>query len=142
VRRDWRAVVSSTVVRREKRAGYGGGWFGVRIPGWRALEGESHTRVAARIFRVVTRAIEAEQALRPGRFVAIDYADLCRDPVARWRTLAEALDLRVDSDYLVAVPVSLRNANSKWKEKLDAGEVAAARAEDPELFARYEDRAG
>jgi len=97
VRRDWRAVVSSTVVRREKRAGSGGGWFGVRIPGWRELESQSHTRIAARIFRVVTRSIEAEQQRRPGRFVAIDYAELCRDPVAGWTTLAERLELRVDA---------------------------------------------
>ena len=34
LKRDWRAVVMSTVKRERKRKAYSERWFGVRIPGW------------------------------------------------------------------------------------------------------------
>lgn len=57
--RDWRAVVNSTVHRKVKRVNRGGGWFGVRTPGWREMGDLPHELAAGRQFRAATLAIEA-----------------------------------------------------------------------------------
>jgi len=138
VTRDWRGVVSSTVARKVKREGRGGGWFGVRIPGWRELGDVRHEVVAGRTFRFVTQTLEREGARRPGRFFRVGYEELCAAPVEVVRRIATDCDLRWTPDFEASIPRDLRAEDQKWRSRLDASVVAQIRAEDAEFFSRYE----
>lgn len=137
--RDWRAVVNSTVNRKRKRSGRGGGWFGVYVPGWQALCDLPHDVAATRQFVSVTRTLEQEAQRRPGRVLRVSYQEFCRDPRDCGRKLAEELGLPWSRAFEATLPEQTRSANYKWREQLGAETVARLRQEDPELLARYED---
>ncbi|MHC4859981.1 MAG: sulfotransferase family protein [Planctomycetota bacterium] len=140
MQRDWRAVVSSTVVRRRKRQLRRGGWFGARIPGWRWLEGIPDEIVGALVFRYVTKTLEAHAPRLRERCVAVRYEDLCREPIATLRRTVERCELSWTREYESLLPRSLTSANYKWRARLDRLVVERIRAEDPEFFSRYEER--
>jgi hypothetical protein len=138
--RDWRAVVHSTVVRRVKREKRQGGWFGVRVPGWRDLQGLPHELASARIYRHVTEVLEqAARDLGP-RVVRASYEELCSRPVESLRRLAERLELAWSPEFETTIPRDLRSANFKWREGLDPEKLERCRAEAPDLFSRYEEK--
>lgn len=137
--RDWRAVVSSTLQRKLKRHQRGGGWFGVRIPGWRDMMDLPHEVSAGRQFRAATRAIEEHASRMPGRFHRVDYAALCGDPEGVMRGVAAFCGLLFSADFQAALPRDLKSRNDKWQKNLTPDMVAMIRAEDPGFYARYED---
>jgi hypothetical protein len=137
--RDWRAVVSSTVQRKVKREKRGGGWFGVRIPGWQDMLDLPHELTAGRQFRVATKALEDDAARMPGRFYRVDYVDLCREPERIIRDVAEFCELPFTRAFQDALPGDLKSRNDKWKQSLEPGMIEKIRSEDPEFYGRYED---
>jgi hypothetical protein len=136
--RDWRAVVNSTVARKLKRNKREGGWFGVRIPGYREMGDLPPEVSSGRIYRIVTRELEAQAPRYPGRFFRASYEEICADPVAAIRHLAGQCDLPFDPEFEARIPKTLKSANHKWKERLTPDAVELIRAEDPEIFSRYE----
>jgi len=137
--RDWRAVVNSTVQRKVKRQNRGGGWFGVRIPGWRDMIDLPHELSAGRQFRLATLAIEEQARCLPGRFHRVDYAQLCADPEGVMRSVAAFCELPFSDAFQAALPRDLKSRNDKWQKHLAAEMIAMIRAEDPDFYARYED---
>lgn len=138
LRRDWRAVVNSTVARILKRNARGGGWFGVRMPGWREMGDLPPELIAGRIFRFVTETIEKDGPTFGDRFFQSSYEELCAAPVDTVRSICERCDLAWTDDFAATVPTELTSANTKWKERLDPEMIETIRAEAPEFFARYE----
>ncbi len=137
--RDWRAVVSSTVQRKAKRQKRGGGWFGVRIPGWRDMTDVPHELAAGRQFRAATQAIEGHARSMPERFHCVDYAALCRDPEGILRGVTAFCELAFSAAFQSALPRDLKSRNDKWSTLLSTDMIAMIRAEDPAFYARYED---
>lgn len=140
--RDWRAVVHSTVSRKVKREKRGGGWFGVYVPGWRALEDLPHDVAAARVYRIVTEALEDAAPRFEGRLFRVSYEDLCRDPSETVRRLAGELGLPWTPEFASGVPRELESANTKWRKGLDPARLESIRAEAPDFFGRYEEEEG
>jgi len=138
MQRDWRAVVNSTVERKVKRSKRGGGWFGVRMPGWRDMKELPHEVAAARQFRYVTEILENAVTRFPGRVFTAGYEEICREPLAAIRRLTEELKLSWSDAFAATIPTQLRCANYKWRERLDSGVVASIRAEAPDFFSRHE----
>jgi LPS sulfotransferase NodH len=139
MQRDWRAVVNSTVERKVKRSKRGGGWFGVRVPGWRDMQDVGHEEAAARVYRHVTEAIEGAAGRYPGRVFRVSYEELCREPLATMRRLAGDLRLPWSDAFASTVPTQLRSANYKWRERLRPEVVASLRAESAAFFQSHED---
>lgn len=139
--RDWRAVLASTLLRKTKRERRGGGWFGVRIPGWQQMHDVSHDRAAARQFRAASLALEEAAARHPDRFLRVHYSALCRDPEGVLTRVTDFCELPADADFAAAIPRDLRSADHKWKEQLEPARLEALRAEDPAFFERYEEDA-
>jgi hypothetical protein len=137
--RDWRAVVSSTVRRKAKREERGGGWFGVRPPGWREMTDLPHEVAAARLYRLATEEIEREGRRLPGRVFTVRYGALCASPVRVIESLCSELGLAWTADFAASLPAKLTDANYKWREQLDPECVARIRSEAPEFFARFEE---
>jgi hypothetical protein len=137
--RDWRAVVCSTLARKLKRDKRGGGWFGVRIPGWREMGELTHELAAGRQFRIVTQELERQRGRFPGRFFRVHYEELCERPVEVVRALAADCELRWTPQFEASLPRDLRSANFKWRERLDPARIEETRAEDPAFYARYEE---
>jgi hypothetical protein len=78
--RDWRAVVNSTMIKREKDHP-DGAWFGPRPRGWRTMEAEPPEIGAAWSYLETYRFLEAQERLYTGRYKKVWYEDLCRTPV-------------------------------------------------------------
>lgn len=134
--RDWRAVVRSTAERIRRRRDRGGGWFGVRIPGWRRLCDERPEIVAARVFRVVTTTLEREGPQYGNRYVRLRYSDLCREPRLVLREVAARCALT--ADFAEGIPEILESTNSKWRQSLGPRVIEEIRSEAPAFFARHE----
>jgi hypothetical protein len=132
--RDWRAVVSSTALRKLERSHRGGGWFGVRIPGWRRMQDLSHEVAAARQYAYVTRYLEEHGPAYGDRYVRVRYEDLCRAPVRTVRRLASRLGLPLDEEFSETLPRALTSANHKWPALLSPEVIARIRDEDPRFF--------
>lgn len=137
--RDWRAVVNSTVQRKQKRKKRGGGWFGVRIPGWREMEDIPHELAAGRQFRIATEMLESYAQCLPDRFFRVDYVELCRDPVRIIHDIAQFCDLPFSREFQSSLPRNLKSRNDKWKQNLDPVMIERIRSEDPDFYDRYED---
>lgn len=138
MRRDWRAVVNSTVKRKRKRAAYEERWFGVRIPGWEELRGASDEEQSAAIFRAVTLELEAQARRLGPRMVATSYEELCAAPRATLRRLCAACGLPRSPRLEAGELPPFESANDKWRRDLEPALVERLRARDPDFFARYE----
>lgn len=137
LRRDWRAVVSSTVMRKRKRAAYSERWFGVRIPGWQALRSLSDEEQSAAIFRHVTVEIEAQSRRLGARMITARYEQVCAEPRATLLELCTRVGLSTERFAHAELP-EIRAASDGWKRNLAPEVVAKIRAGDPEFFARCE----
>lgn len=138
MKRDWRAVVSSTVVRKVNRQNKAGDWFGVRVPGWKDMGGLPHEMAAGRIFRVVTQQIIADGTGFKDRFFSTSYERLCSDPPGTIREITDRCGLDWTPEFENTIPTDLRSSNYKWREHLDEKVIARIRAEDESFYARYE----
>ncbi|MCZ6690272.1 MAG: sulfotransferase [Planctomycetota bacterium] len=141
--RDWRAVVSSTVVRRNRREdrknpNYGG-WFGMRIPDWRQLRELPHEIAAGRQYRITTQWLEQKGPAFSNRYLQVWYGDLCRDPVETVRGIAAFCDLAWSESFEASIPPKREAGNQKWRKVLDAAMLERIRQEDPEFFERHEE---
>jgi hypothetical protein len=134
IMRDWRAVVASTLKRRQLRDKKSARWYGCRIPGWREMRDEAPPLVAGRQMRLATQAIESSEKSCAGRFHRMYYADLCERPVEVLRQMCEAVELRWTSEFEASLPTDLRCANYKWRESLTPEVVESIRAEDPGFY--------
>jgi len=140
IMRDWRAVVNSTLVRRAGRARRSGSkWYGMRIPGWRTMGDEPWDLVAGRQYRITTQAIEEQGRAFGDRFVSIRYGQLCAQPVETVRRVVEHCGLSWTGEFEKAIPRDLRNANYKWRERLDPASIERIRAEAPDFYAAHEE---
>lgn len=139
--RDWRAVVSSTLQRKVKREKRGGGWFGVRIPGWQDMTDIPHELTAGRQFRVATKVLEEKARELPDSFYRVDYAELCNDSERVMREVAAFCNLPYSGAFQATLPKDLCSRNDKWQKNLTPEMIEMIRSEDPEFYARYEDRA-
>ncbi len=137
MQRDWRAVINSTSSRIRKRLDRGGGWFGVKIPGREELTGLPPEIIAGKIFRTVTREIEKQRPRFGDRCLALSYEELCTKPEETIRAIAEHCQWRWTPEFENSIPQDLR-ISDKWRRQLDPEMIQRIRAEDPELFARYE----
>jgi LPS sulfotransferase NodH len=138
LRRDWRAVVSSTVKRKRKRAAYSDRWFGVRIPGWQALGSSSDEEQSAAIFRCVTQELEAwAQRLGP-RMLVTSYEQLCADPHATLAELCDRASLPHTARFEKSELTEIRAASDTWRSHLDPAVVESIRAGDRDFYARHE----
>jgi hypothetical protein len=138
--RDWRAVVHSTAERRTKRRGRDGDaeHFGVRIPGWRGMAELPPALAAGRIYGHVTRRLESDAERFGPRMRRVEYETLCARPGEELRAIAAWAGLAPSADFERRCPRSLKARNDKWIASPHRGQFARIRAEDPELFARYE----
>ena len=72
----------------------GGRWSFVLIPGWRALRHAPLETICAHQYIACNQAIlAAQERLDPARWVQVSYEALTEEPVARARSIFEALDL-------------------------------------------------
>lgn len=140
VTRDWRAVVHSTAKWRTKRRDRPGdeAWFGVRVPGWRDPSDEPPAVAAGRIFRHVTRHLEAEAARWGPRMVCVTYEDFCARPLGELRRIADWAGLAWTPAFERRVDHPLEARNDSWRTALDPATLDRIRATDPEFFARHE----
>lgn len=138
LQRDWRAVVNSTVERQRRRSARQGGWFGVRIPGWRTLGELPPEIIAGRIYRHVTNSLESEGVRRGARFAQCSYEALCRAPETTLRAVAEHCGLAWSDAFFASVP-RIASSNHKWREQLDPALIERIRQEDEAFFRRHED---
>ena len=128
--------------RQTRRSARGGGWFGVRVRGWRDLAAHSPELAAVRQFATVTEVLERATATYGDRIVSVSYEDLCADPVGQTRTLCEALGLRWTDEFADSIPVRrIVSANDKWRTEIDEAAIETLRAECPSLLARHEEAA-
>lgn len=139
--RDWRAVVSSTDVKREKD--FNNKWFGIRAPGWKDQRSKPRYLGAAWQLRAGYEVLDAEAPRRAGRFFRVQYEDLVRDPRAAMARLYGQLGLRVDERVLDRLPDDIRPAHERWKEVLTPEILAAIAKEHGDALRRWEfDAAG
>ncbi len=140
--RDWRAVVSSTTVKREQNAARERReFFGVRVPGHKHLKGLPSEHSAARIYRIVHEMLDDWEAERPGRFHHVVYAQLCDDPRGVLRGVAASCGLSFPREFEESLPESLPKSNHKWRESLDAGLVERIRAAEGPALDRFTEEA-
>jgi LPS sulfotransferase NodH len=138
LRRDWRAVVASTVNRKRKRAAYSDRWFGVRIPGWQALRELTDEEQSAAIYRCVTQEIEAWAPRLGPRMIVTSYEQLCADPHATLAELCDRASLPRTARFEKGELRGFRPASDTWKSQLDAELLAAIRAGDRDFYTRHE----
>jgi hypothetical protein len=136
VRRDWRAVVGSTVLRkRKRRADKDPRWFGVRFPGWQATRSHSDEEQSAAIYRYVTREIEAQARRLGPRMLVTSYEQICSHPRSTLLELCGRLGLERSARF---EPPATRAVSDAWQRQLDPEVVARIRAGDPEFYSRHE----
>lgn len=141
VTRDWRSVVSSTLVMREKHAGDKKLWFGVGVPGWkRMIEELGDAGSAARVFRIVHETIDADTAHCPDRVVRVAYEDFCADVAGEMRRVAAACGLAWSAGFEASLPVIRPGTHSKWRKILAPDVVERIRAAEGPSLTRHERR--
>jgi hypothetical protein len=134
--RDWRAAVASTMVKGDRD--YGGGWFGVRMPGWKeAARRPAHLRAAWQ-FREVNERLDEQESRHGGRFHRVAYEDLVATPPATMGRTFEACGLRSDDGLLARLPKDIRPAHDRWRETLTPERLEEIRRENGEALRRWE----
>ena len=134
--RDWRAVVSSTVVKGKRD--FGGGWFGVRLPGWREAAAKPPHLAAAWQYRAAHELLDAEAPRRPGRFFRVRYEELVRDPRATLSRLFAGCGLSAGEEAFARLPADIRPAHERWREVLTPGILADIEREHGDALRRWE----
>ncbi len=139
--RDWRAVVASTVVKREKKHGGQDQWWGVFVPGWGKQRERPMTDAAAYVYRVAIEILEQAEAEAPERFLRVQYAQLCSDPRGEMHRIAEFAGLPWPAEFEASLPTELPNSNYKWKDALTPEVIERIRAAEGPLLDRYTEEA-
>ena len=134
--RDWRAVVSSTMVKRAKD--FGGKWFGVQAPGWQKAATLPPEMGAAWQYRMCHEILEEQAALYPGRYFQVWYEDLCLDPVPVMKKLAHHCGLRWTPEIEASLPPDVRPPSDKWKSVVLPEMIESILAEHGDVLSRYE----
>jgi hypothetical protein len=139
VLRDWRAAVSSIVIKRAKDFP-GGQWFGTMPQGWRAHVDDPPELGAAWMYRTVQEYLEKEAEKYPGRFITVWYEALCRDPLTVMKKLTRDCGLRWTPGVEAALPKDLSPSLDKWKKKgIPSPEmILRIREIHGEVLSRYE----
>ena len=137
--RDWRAVVSSTVVKRNTDHAVGKDWIGLRFSGWQDAIQLEPAAFAARQFRVVHEAIEEQLSSFPQRTFRLVYEDLCAETVSTMRRLTDWCGLRWTETFEASLPVELEARNDAWKTVLGSELVDKLRSDEGPSLARYEE---
>jgi hypothetical protein len=135
--RDWRGVVNSTVKKRIRHETHHKDFWGVHLPGHKAMKEMPSEHSAAHIFRVVHEMIEGWQAQWPERFHRVVYAELCEDPRGVLHGVADFCDLSWSDEFEATLPESQPCSNYKWKENLDPTLVAHIRDVEGPTLDRY-----
>ncbi len=117
--RDWRAVVASTMVKRERD--FTGDWFGVRCRGWQEQSKRPAHLAAAWHHRVVHETLAAQEQKRPGRFLPVQYEALLADPRGTMRRVFQFCGLPFDAALLAKATAGVRATSDKWKQTLKGG---------------------
>jgi hypothetical protein len=134
--RDWRAVVSSTLVKGKRD--FAGGWFGVRVEGWKDAASKPPHLAAAWQYRATHEVLEAEAPRRAGRFFRVQYEELVRDPRATLARLFGQCGLRVDESALARLPADIRPVHERWREVLTPEILADIEREHGDALRRWE----
>ncbi len=134
--RDWRAVVSSTMVKRAKD--FDGQWFGVQAPGWQDAAKLPPEMGAAWQYRMSHEILEEQASLYPGRFIKVWYEDLCLDPIPVMKRVADDCGLRWTPEIEASLPPDVRPPSDKWKSVVLPDMIEKIMAEHGEVLSRYE----
>ncbi len=137
--RDWRAVVASTMVKRERD--FTGQWFGVRAPGWQEQARRPQHLAAAWHHRVVHESLAEQARARPGRFLPVQYEELLAAPQAAMRRVFDFCGLTYDDALLARATAGVRATHDKWRETLTPAMLAEIEREQGDAMRRYEFRA-
>jgi Sulfotransferase family len=116
IRRDWRPVVSSMLVKADKN--FGGGVFGVDVPDFEVRAGEPREVTAARNFLAVHTRLTSDARPLADRFHTPWFEDLCADPVATMREVFDFCDLPWIPAMEDTLPGEVRPVSDKWKKTL------------------------
>jgi hypothetical protein len=137
--RDWRAVVASTVAKRERD--FPGAWFGVRMPGWREMAARPLHFGAAWQYRVVHEHLEEQALRRPDRYLRLRYEELVAAPAETMRRVFEFCALRCDEAILARLPSEIRPTHERWRDRLTPPMLAEIVREHPDFWRRHESAA-
>ena len=137
--RDWRAVVSSTVERHEKRVGRKVSWFGVHPPDWKEWVGRDAAEISTHQFICATRAVLDAVPGLGSRYVALRYDEMCAQPEERMHDILGRLDLPWSDRFLRVIrSFGLESRNAKWHKTLGYERVARLRDAAPDFLAQFE----
>jgi hypothetical protein len=140
--RDWRAVVSSTVIKRDENARrQRREFFGIRVRGYKKMKHLGSEESAARIYRVVQESLEGWEREHPESFHHVVYARLCDDPRGVLRGAADFCGLGWSAEFEASLPESLPNSNYKWKDTLDPELIERIRESEGPTLDRYTEHA-
>jgi len=127
-RRDWRAAVASTMVKRA--ADFPGEWFGVHAPGWREAAKAPPEMGAAWQYRVSQEILEEQARRLEGRFMSVWYEELCTGTAKVMEEVARFCGLRWDDAIRSALPKDIRPPSDKWKKTLTPEMIDRIRADN------------
>ncbi|MBL8840953.1 MAG: sulfotransferase [Planctomycetes bacterium] len=134
--RDWRAVVASTMVKRERD--FTGQWFGVRALGWQEQAKRPAHLAAAWHHRVVHEELARQAAARPGRFLPVQYEELLAAPQETMRRVFDFCGLPHDAALLAKATAGVRPTSDKWRETLTPPLLAEIEREQGDAMRAYE----
>jgi hypothetical protein len=121
--RDGRAVAHSLLRSREKHSG---AYWAARPPGWKELLERPMIEACGLQWKsVVEFARRAGKSLPPDRYMEIRYEDFVARPEETFLKAGEWCGLQWDRTQLKALVSDIENRNFKWRERLNAGEIAA-----------------
>lgn len=138
IQRDWRAVVASTVRKRERDTEKGKRWWGVHVPGWRQLRREGPEVGAAGQYAWVHDYLDRMEPRYGDRMVRLWYEELCADTEGTLRRILDHCGLRWTDEFGRGLPTDLEARNDKWREVLDESLVAGIRERFEEVLPRCE----
>lgn len=133
--RDWRAVVASTVVKRERD--FPGRWFGVKLDGWRAAAALPPHLGAAWQYRAAHEHLARQRAAAPAQFLPVRYDELVRAPAATMRRVFEFCGLESSPAIEAQVARDVRPAHERWRDVLTLDQLAEIEREHGDFLAEH-----
>lgn len=137
--RDWRAVVASTIVKRERD--YADRWFGVRHPGWQEQTRRPIHLAAAWNHRVVHERLVEAAGGHADRWHLLRYEELIARPQATLRRLYDFADLAHDDALLDRVATEVTQPAGEWRRTLTPDRIAEIEAEHGDALRRADEGA-
>jgi Sulfotransferase family len=133
--RDWRAVVASTVVKRERD--FPGRWFGVRLDGWRAAAALPPHLGAAWQYRAAHEYLARKRAESPAQFLSVRYDELLGDPATTMRRVFEFCGLESSPALEARAVRDVRPGHERWREVLTPDKLAEIEREHGAFLAEH-----